>query len=399
MTTLPNQMPLPKALSDAAPKDYDPGMNAGLFYCRFVRGWHPYGKDENNRLKPLSFSSYTTEIQGRKQTISPAKDWVDKLHDKKVGDATLVRNAAVRQFMLADDIGGKSIIVSTDWHFATGLGNDHPVENGFAWHPTLGVPYLTGAAVKGLLRAWCEVWLDWKEVNDTRLVQWFGDADQSGELIFLDALPIERVTLKADVMTPHMGEWYEKGNKTPEPDGSNLPADWHSPVPVLFLVVDKGQSFQFSLAPRPGSAIHIDDVMTELASALEYLGAGAKTAAGYGHMQRNEVAEAKIASEAKQVQMETELAKAHAQAAREKEERRAAMTPLARELDEWGSLPQQRAEQEAAKWFRCLNESTPEDKRVVAFALKAFYEKHGRWSGGSKQHKEQIRKIKEVLNG
>lgn len=25
----------------------------------------------------------------------------------------------------------------TDWHFVTGLGLPHPVENGFFWHPTL----------------------------------------------------------------------------------------------------------------------------------------------------------------------------------------------------------------------------------------------------------------------
>jgi CRISPR-associated protein Cmr6 len=34
------------------------------------------------------------------------------------------------------------------------------VENGFLWHPTLGVPYLPGAAVKGLVRAYVEHWDD-----------------------------------------------------------------------------------------------------------------------------------------------------------------------------------------------------------------------------------------------
>jgi len=47
-----------------------------------------------------------------------------------------------------------------DWHraaeliapLATGLGNLHPVENGFAFLPPYGVPYLAGSGVKGVLR-------------------------------------------------------------------------------------------------------------------------------------------------------------------------------------------------------------------------------------------------------
>ena len=34
----------------------------------------------------------------------------------------------------------------------TGMGNPHPLESGFTWHPTLGMPYLPGSAV-GLVRA------------------------------------------------------------------------------------------------------------------------------------------------------------------------------------------------------------------------------------------------------
>lgn len=211
--------------------------------------------------------------------------WINTVAGKVGGNA--VAAYANRQQALAASLGGRSIVAKTDWHFATGLGNGHPVENGFAWHPTLGVPYLSGAAVKGLLRAWCEVWLQWNEKQDSRLLQWFGDTARAGDLIFFDALPTDPVMLKADVMTPHMGDWYEKGGEAPKADGSNIPADWHDPVPVPFLVVDKNQPFQFSLACRPtGSAksIDLDEVTRELENALAYLGAGAKTAAGYGRM-------------------------------------------------------------------------------------------------------------------
>mgnify|MGYP006087148779 CR=1 FL=1 len=36
--------------------------------------------------------------------------------------------------------------------FATGLGNEHPTENGFAFLNPYGLPYLPGSGVKGVLR-------------------------------------------------------------------------------------------------------------------------------------------------------------------------------------------------------------------------------------------------------
>ncbi|MDQ7005478.1 MAG: type III-B CRISPR module RAMP protein Cmr6 [Ghiorsea sp.] len=130
-----------------------------------------------------------------------------------------------------------------------------------------------------MVRAWCEVW---KGFDQTQLNAWFGNSDQSGSLIFFDAIPIHPVQLKADIMTPHYNQWYAKGDEASINDGSNVPADWHDPIPVPFLTVDKGQSFQFGIAKRPGFEGDISDVLIDLQEALQWLGAGAKTAAGYG---------------------------------------------------------------------------------------------------------------------
>jgi hypothetical protein len=90
-----------------------------------------------------------------------------------------------------------------------------------------------------------------------------------------------------------MGKWYEQGDDyTPTQEASSAPADWHSPVPVPFLVVKSGTAFEFMVAPRLTGNAHTDQhtraelprVLTELKNALEWLGAGAKTAAGYGRM-------------------------------------------------------------------------------------------------------------------
>ncbi len=256
------------------------GFHAGLWYDRF-------------------FNQYDHDC---KVSDDGKINWI-KTVTGETGDTEKLQAFAERLQALLEACGGQSLVMSTDWHFVTGMGNNHPVENGFAWHHTLGVPYLTGAAVKGMVRAWCEVWV--KGFDEERMKQWFGDTEQSGELIFFDAVPTAPVKLKADIMTPHYGDWYAKGDEPPMRGGSNVPADWHDPVPVPFLVVDKGAAFQFGVAKRVGSDIDLSEVVEALSAALQWLGAGAKTAAGYGRMitedeyQKKQEAEQKQAQEAR----------------------------------------------------------------------------------------------------
>jgi len=242
--------------------------HAGLWFDRYFAGFLDGARkpDDKNKAEKDQWSRNKA-------------DWI-KSNAQQVGDKILIDALIARRRQLLETINGTSLTMATDWHFVTGMGNNHPVENGFAWHPTLGVPYLTGAAGKGLLRTWCEVWAE--NFNAEMIQRWFGDTNQSGELMFFDAIPTQPVQLKADIMTPHYGKWYELGDQGPKPDGSNVPADWHDPLPVQFLVVDKGQAFQFSVVKRPHSDILLGDVTKALAEALEWIGAGAKKAAGYG---------------------------------------------------------------------------------------------------------------------
>ncbi|ACL72877.1 CRISPR-associated RAMP protein, Cmr6 family [Thioalkalivibrio sulfidiphilus HL-EbGr7] len=221
--------------------------------------------------------------------------WIDSIAGKDHGDREALRAATDRQSSLAKDLGGRSQDFEADWRFVTGLGLAHPVENGFLWHHTLGVPYLPGAAVKGLVRAWVSQWWDApsEEARKQRLLDWFGSDDtgnpkgfRTGGFIFFDALPIKPVTLVRDVMTPHAGKWYEQGGNIEDParQPEAVPADWHDPIPVPFLVAQKPH-LRFAIAPRdPAHKGELDQVMEALGDALDWLGAGAKTAAGYGRM-------------------------------------------------------------------------------------------------------------------
>jgi len=291
--------------------------HAGLWYDRFFNQY-----DNDCKVSDDGKSNWIKTVAG------------------STGDIKKLDAFAVRQQALVAACGGQWLVMSTDWHFVTGLGNNHPVENGFAWHPTLGVPYLTGAAVKGMVRAWCEVW---EEMDRDTIRKWFGPSTEemrkktanpaAGELIFFDAVPTRPVKLKADIMTPHYGKWYAEGESRPnEPD--TTPSDWHDPVPVPFLVVDKGALFQFAVARRAGSDIDLGKVTEALSNTLQWLGAGAKTAVGYGRMQRNRGEEQRLESKAVEArrQREAEREKQLKNQAAEERARALGLSGLAMEM-------------------------------------------------------------------
>lgn len=205
-------------------------------------------------------------------------------------------SAAARRVQLAGTLQGEFGVFRTDWNFVSGMGNAHPVENGFSWHPVYGTPYLPGSSVKGLLRAWMEEWANAEQSKEERTAlihEWFGrdagkqgakDSGKAGDLIFFDALPVEQPCVSVDIMTPHMSKWYEQGGERITPDSQ--PGDWHNPVPIPFLVASNAR-FVFAIAPRTPQAKAAGlarEAMEHLKHALAWLGAGAKTAAGYGHM-------------------------------------------------------------------------------------------------------------------
>jgi CRISPR-associated protein Cmr6 len=67
----------------------------------------------------------------------------------------LLKGLHSRQAGMARALGEQRCCVieaETTAPFATGLGLEHPIENGFAFLSPYGLPYLAGSGVKGVLR-------------------------------------------------------------------------------------------------------------------------------------------------------------------------------------------------------------------------------------------------------
>lgn len=208
--------------------------------------------------------------------------------------------------------------------FVTGMGNEHPLENGFAFLNPHGVPYLPASGVKGVLRAAAEElagnsrrdWepgqsFGWTHMFDTHLCNGprsviellFGHDAQDGQttnaplfrglLEFWDVIPqLGRDDLMVEIMTPHLKDYYE-GKASPHESGQ--------PNPIKFLAIPPGSRFTFHLRINKvrmealGLTDTLGSVWQDLIHAafdhaFQWLGFGAKTSLGYGAMAFDESA-------------------------------------------------------------------------------------------------------------
>lgn len=204
--------------------------------------------------------------------------------------------------------------------FTTGLGNEHPLENGFAFLSPYGLPYLPGSGVKGVLRQAARELAsgEWGEMHgwsSAAMEVLFGLESQDGDsdhlrgvLSFWDVYPqLAGHKLMVEIMTPHQGHYYQQRIK-PESGNSATPHDSGQPNPIHFLTVPPGSGFSFfvtcdtrrleMLAPE---LLENERWKALLQAAFEHaflwLGFGAKTAVGYGVMQADDSATAELATQ------------------------------------------------------------------------------------------------------
>ncbi len=277
--------------------------NIGLIFDRFVE--QDWNSKPDKEAKKKALQHVLSYKEGDKPEIHHKPD--GKLLAEWIARWTgIAKNANV----------GEPFTMKTDWRFVTGLGRKGPLETGFTFQ-RYGFPILPGSSVKGVARVYALFWLDeqvgkneqlgkgnlptlieiLEEESDEKFEKKFGEAYKnsnpevghnlraifgtkaaSGRAIFFDAIPAEVPELKLDIVNPHYPDYYREGKP---------PTNWQSPIPSYFLTVAPGQEFLFAIGWR-GRFDEVaknrrDMAVRTLKSALQHLGAGAKTSAGYGY--------------------------------------------------------------------------------------------------------------------
>jgi CRISPR-associated protein Cmr6 len=257
--------------------------------------------------------------------------------DKQIGKAMAQRQNQIFDHMPSAQ--GMRLHATAVAPFTTGLGNEHPLENGFAFLNPYGLPYLAGSGVKGVLRAAAKElasgqWdsKEWHHAEDPRhevrepegkdgrqgkhlfdasdLDVLFGSEALNGEnhlrgvLSFWDVIPqIEGNSLMVEIMTPHQSHYYQEDAK--KGAGSTSPHDSGAPNPISFLTVPPNSRFAFHvvcdtarlehLAPDLANNERWKALLTEAFDhAFAWLGFGGKTSVGYGAMESEAMHQQKL---------------------------------------------------------------------------------------------------------
>ncbi len=240
--------------------------NAGLYWDKFFDAW----------------SGDWSQLGGG----NAKRHWIEKFtgSQNQVGDAVVMNEHIERRAELVNALGGAFRSFRLQGPFVTGMGIMHPTGNGCAFHHLMGVPYLAGSGVKGMVGAYGRH-IEGEPKTAERVC---GDhAGAAGTVTFFDAMPTRSVELTMEVITPHTGK---KWLVAREIRGlADAPGDWVDPDPIPFLATKAGTVFDFALAPRrpqappaAGAESDIDIAWRWLEEALDWLGAGAKTASAFG---------------------------------------------------------------------------------------------------------------------
>lgn len=245
-----------------------------------------------------------------KKGASPRYSWLEVRCKEFEPDEKLISASAKRWYQLTQ--GAERFAMTTQSRLVVGLGGKGAMEFGLTLHRVTGLPYIPGSALKGVCRNYmlltiagrqgteimpdlvekldanlCAGTLDESDPDASLYRRAFGTQAVAGEAIFYDAVMLPQNSspklFSVDVMTPHFGPYYQGKGRT-------SPSDDMKPVPVFFPTVNEGIQFGFAVGIRQGSTMSPDDVTdiaTKLKEAVETLGVGAKTAAGYGVLEES----------------------------------------------------------------------------------------------------------------
>ncbi len=285
---------------------------------------YPLPRDTKQELEKnaLAVSNYNLffrrylALDERSNSVEKLSDALLDIYSKGEGKK-LLEACAVRHRRILAEAEALSYTAAAQGRVVVGLGDKGARDIGLTLHQLYGFPIIPGSSLKGLARTYALTTItargaDGKLLDLSRLARRiedyakekakakaekkeipanadfdrflaiFGAQDAAGAAVFFDALPT-RFTLVRDIMNPHYGSYYRDKGKS-----HAQPADYYSPVPILFLAVEKGSEFRFGVAVRQPQFRELRQQAWDwLQAGLTTLGVGAKTTSGYGVFDKN----------------------------------------------------------------------------------------------------------------
>ena len=366
-----------------------PGHRFSLYLPLWVRG--PWTREPDKQANTKD----GTPATGKAPTLRTVVGLGDYFAD-------LNRKLCERQSALATPLAAQGQLLTLHAvavaPFTTGLGNEHPLENGFAFLNPYGLPYLPGSGVKGVLRQSAREladhrWGDTQGWTDGAITALFGKASADGEtdhqrgaLMFWDVLPqVEGDALQVEIMTPHQSHYYQNGDS---------PHESGQPNPINFLTVPPGSKFVFHVQcdlpflKRLPLELAADGQWQQLLGAalqhaFQWLGFGAKTAVGYGAMHEEPAIAARRKSKAAAAQAERE---AHA-VQLQRQADLAALSPTARAMREVLDARADQNQSELSALSAALRQGawSGELKIAVALHVKQAMQQAQKWKERSEK--------------
>lgn len=297
---------VPKYLRDHDLTTASPGMRFGMYLPL-------WGIDSRTHELLWTTHDINYRVAGREHHNKSAA--LKKVQPLTKSDIGMMGAVCERQAILARtaSLAGAMAVIDAvaTAPFTTGLGNEHPLENGFAFLNPYGLPYLPGSGVKGVLRqaarelagvaigARWEVESEWRAEDIDVLFgkeAKNGQEHQRGALSFWDVIPrLKGERLMVEIMTPHQSHYYQQKACA----GSTAPHESGQPNPINFLTIPPGSEFAFHvqcdlafltrLAPDLAKDGRWQQLVRQaFEHAFAWLGFGAKTAVGYGSMALDE---------------------------------------------------------------------------------------------------------------
>ncbi len=237
-------------------------------------------KEDVNATLLLERHFISDEPEAKKQHLSDVASACKKVTNE-ILEAIHIRRVAAVAASLPSGHAIATIGLTPYWRLIIG-GEKTASETSLAMSKIYGVPIIPATALKGVAAAYANA--DGRYSVD-EIATIFGgprpgnsDAEaRRGAVNWFDGVPLTTPVVVIDTLTPHVKEYYDAGNRNQF--GNVFPAEYHNPVPIRFLAVES-TTFRTVLS---GPSDIVDRAQQLLREAVDYLGIGSKTNAGYGY--------------------------------------------------------------------------------------------------------------------